>query len=82
MQSNAYDPDGDEVIDFHEFICGPLSSASLAPLLPDPAFRPATLFSEGGFINFGNVTVRGTMLDVTINDGSGAVRFSHQLTAQ
>lgn len=82
VQANAYDPDGDGVIDFHEFICGPLSSASPTPLLPDPAFRPTTLFSEGGFMNFGKVTVRETMLDVTIIDSSGTVRFSHQLTAQ
>jgi len=82
VQANAYDPNGDGVIDFHEFICGPLSGASMAPLLPDPAFKPTTLFSEGGFMNFGKVTVRGAMLDVTIIDGSGGVRFSHQLTAQ
>ena len=82
VQANAYDPNGDGVIDFHEFICGPLSSASPTPSLPDPAFRPITLFSEGGFMNFGKVTVQGTTLDVTIIDGSGRVRFSHQLTAQ
>jgi hypothetical protein len=40
------------------------------------------LFSEGGFMNFGKVTVRGTTLDVTIIDDSGKARFSHQLTAQ
>lgn len=82
VQANAYDPNGDGVIDFHEFICGPLSSASPTPLLPDPAFRPTTLFSEGGFMNFGKVSVRGAILDVTIIDGSGTVWFSHQLKAQ
>ena len=82
VQANAYDPNGDGVIDFHEFICGPLSGASLAPLLPNPVFRPTTLFNEGGFMNFGKVTVRGAMLDVAIIDDSGRVRFSHQLTAQ
>ena len=82
VQANAYDANGDGVIDFHEFICGPLSGASMAPLLPDSAFRPTTLFSEGGFMNFGKVTVRGTTLDVTIIDDSGKARFSHQLTAQ
>jgi hypothetical protein len=54
----------------------------MAPLLPDPLLKPTTLFSEGGFMNFGKVTVRGTMLDVTIIDDTGRVRFSHQLTAQ
>jgi alkaline phosphatase D len=82
VQANAYDANGDGVMDFHEFICGPLSGASMAPLLPDPAFKPTTLFSEGGFMNFGKVTVRGAMLDVTIIDDIGRVRFSHQLTAQ
>jgi alkaline phosphatase D len=82
VQANAYDANGDGVTDFHEFICGPLSAASMAPLLPDPLLKPTTLFSEGGFMNFGKVTVRGTMLDVTIIDDSGRVRFSHQLTAQ
>lgn len=81
-QVNAYDPNGDGAIDFYELISGPLSAASPAPLLPDPAFKPTTLFSEGGFMNFGKVTVRGTLLDVTIIDDSGRVRFSHQLTAQ
>jgi alkaline phosphatase D len=82
VQANAYDTNGDGVIDFHEFICGPLSGASPTPLVPDPAFRPTTLFSEGGFMNFGKVTVRGAILDVTIIDGSGTVRFSHRLAAQ
>jgi alkaline phosphatase D len=82
VQANAYDANGDGVIDFHEFICGPLSGASKTPLLPDPAFRPTTLFNEGGFMNVGKVTVRGTTLDVTIIDDGGKIRFSHQLTAQ
>ena len=33
-------------------------------------------------MNFGKVTIRENVLDVTIFDGSGTVRFSHQLTAQ
>lgn len=82
VQANAYDPNGDGVIDFHEFMCGPLSAVSLTPLSPEATFRPTTLFSEGGFMNFGKVTIRETVLDVTIFDGSGTVRFSHQLTAQ
>jgi len=81
-QANAYDPNGDGVIDFHEFICGPLAGASLTPLPPEAAFRPTTLFSAGGLMNFGKVTVRGPVLEVTIFDSSGTVRFSHQLTAQ
>jgi alkaline phosphatase D len=82
VQANAYDANGDGVTDFHEFICGPLSAASMAPLLPDPLLKPTTLFSEGGFMNFGKVTVRGAILEVTIIDDGGRVRFSHELTAQ
>jgi alkaline phosphatase D len=70
------------VVDFHEFICGPLSAASRTPLSPEATFRPTTLFSEGGFMNFGKVTIREHVLEVTIFDGSGKVRFSHQLTGQ
>lgn len=82
VQANAYDANGDGETDFHEFIGGPLSGASKTPLLPDPAFKPTTLFSEGGFMNFGKVTVRGSTLEATIIDDSGKVRFSYQLTAQ
>jgi alkaline phosphatase D len=82
VQANAYDANGDGVIDFHEFIGGPLSGASKAPLLPDRAFNPTTLFSEGGFMNFGKITVRGATLEVTMIDDSGKARFSYQLTAQ
>ena len=82
VQANAYDPNGDGVIDFHEFICGPLSAASRTPLSPEATFRPTALFSEGGFMNFGKVTIREHVLEVTVFDGSGKVRFSHQLTGQ
>lgn len=81
-QANAYDPKGEGTVQFHEFICGPLSAASRTPVLPDPILRPTTLFSEGGFMNFGKVTIQGRTLDVAIIDDSGKVRFSHQLTAR
>ena len=82
VQANAYDPNGDGIPDFYEFICGPLSGASPTPLSPETTFKPTTLFSEGGFMNFGRVTTEGNVMNVTIFDGSGTVRFSHQLTAQ
>jgi alkaline phosphatase D len=82
VQANAYDPNGDGIPDFYEFICGPLSGASPTPLSPEPTFKPTTLFSEGGFMNFGAVTIGGNALNLTIFDGDGTVRFSHQLTAQ
>lgn len=82
MQVNAYDANADGVIDFHEFIAGPLAGASKTPLLPDSTFHPTTLFSEGGYMNFGKVSVRGKALEVTMIDDSGRVRFAHQLMAQ
>lgn len=82
MQANAYDANGDGVSDFHEFIAGPLSAASKTPLLPDPTFHPTTLFSEGGAMNFGKISIRGTTLEVAMIDDNGRVRFSHQLMAQ
>ena len=81
-QINAYDPDGDGVADFHEFISGPLSAASVKPLLPDPALRPSTLYSGGGFSNFGLVTVNGTSLRVAILDEEGDLRFARTFSAR
>jgi len=81
-QVNAYDPDGDGAVDFHEFICGPLSAASIQPVSPDPALRPTTLYSEGGFTNFGLVTVSGTSLRVEIIDETGLSRFVRTFAAR
>ncbi|MEK6617597.1 MAG: alkaline phosphatase D family protein, partial [Nitrospirota bacterium] len=75
-QLNVYDPDGDGVADFHEFICGPLSAAPVQPVPPDPVFRPTTLYSEGGFSNFGVVTVSGASLRVEVVDEAGTSRFT------
>ncbi|MBS0151249.1 MAG: alkaline phosphatase D family protein [Nitrospira sp.] len=82
MQANAYDVNRDGVNDFHEFIAGPLSGASKTPLLPDSTFHPTTLFNESGSLNFGEISIHGTVLEVTIIDESGRTRFSHQLMAQ
>lgn len=82
MQANAYDVNRDGVNDFHEFIAGPLSGASRTPLLPDSTFHPTTLFSESGSLNFGEISIHGTVLEVTMIDESGRTRFSHQLMAQ
>ncbi len=82
MQANAYDANHDGVMDFHEFIAGPLSGASKTPILPDSTFHPTTLFSESGSMNFGKISLQGTKLEVTMIDDSGKKRFSYQLTAQ
>ncbi|WP_447977632.1 alkaline phosphatase D family protein [Candidatus Nitrospira bockiana] len=74
-QVNVYDPDGDGQTDFHEFIAGPLSARQGRPVPPNPDLKPATLYSEGGFDNFGAVTVDGETLRVSIRDGDGHVRY-------
>src|SRR5580765_3034434 len=82
VQANAYDPDGDGVPDFHEFVVGPLSAAH-GPRTPASAgLRPTTLINEGGYFNFGLIRVTRSSLDVTVLDESGATRFSHHLPAK
>lgn len=80
-QVNAYDPNNDGTADFHEFIVGPLSAAPGQPLPPDPAFKPATLHSEGGFYNFGVITVKKTELRLEIVDDTGRTRFTYAIKA-
>jgi alkaline phosphatase D len=81
-QVNAYDPAGDGAPDFYEFIAGPLSAAPGKPLPPDPAFKPTTLHSEGGFYNFGLVTVSRGELRLEIVDDTGLPRFTRTFKAQ
>jgi alkaline phosphatase D len=82
VQVNAYDPDGDGIVDFHEFVCGPLSAAPGKVLPPDPAFRPTALYSETGFMNFGMVTVNGPSLHLDIIDDAGVPRFTQTFQAR
>lgn len=82
MQVNTYDPNGDGTPDFHEFISGPLSAAPGKPLPPDPAFKPTTLHSEGGFYNFGLVTVNKGELRLEIVDDTGLPRFTRVFKSQ
>jgi alkaline phosphatase D len=81
-QANAYDPNGDGTPDFHEFIAGPLSAVPGKPVPPDPAFKPTTFHSEGGFYNFGLVMVNRGELRVDIVDEAGQPRFTRTLKAQ
>jgi alkaline phosphatase D len=82
VQANAYDPNGDGVPDFHEFVVGPLSAAH-GPRTPASAgLRPTTLINEGGYFNFGLIRVTKSSLDVTVLDESGATRFFHHLPAK
>jgi alkaline phosphatase D len=82
VQANVYDPNGDGVPDFHEFVVGPLSAAH-GPKMPASAgLRPTILINEGGYFNFGLIRVTKSSLDVTVLDESGATRFSHHLPAK
>ncbi len=81
-QVNAYDPNGDGTPDFHEFIAGPLSAVPGKPIPPDPAFKPTTLHSEGGFYNFGLVTVNKNELRLEIVEETGLPRFTRTIKAQ
>nr|MBI3613893.1 alkaline phosphatase D family protein [Nitrospirota bacterium] len=76
VQINAYDPDRDGAPDFHEFICGPLSAAPGKPVPPDPALVPTTLYSEGGYQNFGLIRLDGQNLHLEILDDAGQPRFA------
>lgn len=82
VQANAYDPNGDGVPDFHEFVAGPLSAAFGRLTPARDTWKPTTLFHEGGYYNFGTVSVKGATLEVAIVDDSGKVRFTHRLIAR
>jgi alkaline phosphatase D len=82
VQANAYDPDRDGVIDFHEFVAGPLAAGTGRLARGSEGLHPTTLFNEGGFENFGVVRVTRSALDVTVMDGAGRTRFSHRVLAK
>lgn len=81
-QVNDYDPDGDGITDFYEFVCGPLSAAFGRPVRPNPDLKPTNIYSEGGFSNFGVVAVDGPTLRLAIVDGSGIPRFERTIQAR
>jgi alkaline phosphatase D len=81
-QVNDYDPDGDGITDFYEFICGPLSAAYARPVPPSTDLKPKSVYSEGGFANFGAVTVEGSNLRLAIVDESGTPRFERTIQAR
>lgn len=82
VQANAYDPNGDGIPDFHEFVVGPLSAAPGRLTAPNPGLRPTTLINESGYFNFGLIRVTKSSFDVTVLDDAGAMRFSHRLSAR
>jgi alkaline phosphatase D len=82
VQANAYDPNGDGIPDFHEFVVGPLSAAPGHLTPASVELRPTTLIHEGGYMNFGLVRVTKSSFDVTVLDETGVTRFSHHLVAR
>ena len=82
VQANAYDPNGDGIPDFHEFVAGPLSASPGRLTQASVGLRPTTLINEGGYMNFGLIRVTKSAFDVTIIDEVGATRFSHHLPAK
>jgi alkaline phosphatase D len=82
VQANAYDPNGDGIPDFHEFVAGPLSAAPGRLTPSNVELRPATLINDGGYMNFGLVQATKASFDVTVLDETGATRFSHRLSAK
>jgi len=82
VQANAYDPNGDGIPDFHEFVAGPLSAESDRLRLANVELRPTTLINESGYMNFGLVRVTKSSFDVTVLDEAGATRFSYHLPSR
>lgn len=82
VQANAYDPNQDGVIDFHEFVAGPLSARPGRITPASESLHPTRLINEEGYHNFGLVRVTKTVFDVTVVDDAGQMRFTHRLAAQ
>lgn len=82
VQANAYDPNQDGVIDFHEYIAGPLSAppGRFAPTRQE--LHPTQLFYEVGYHNFGLVRVTKDSFDVTVVDEAGHKRVAHVVQAR
>jgi alkaline phosphatase D len=80
-QANAYDPDGDGVIDFHEYLVGPLSARPGRLTPASEGLHPTRLFNESGYQNFGLVRVTKSSFDVTVMDEAGDTRFFHRISA-
>ena len=52
-----------------------------APIPPNQDLHPATLYSDGGFTNFGVIRVAGASLRLAIMDETGQQRFSKTFQA-
>jgi alkaline phosphatase D len=81
VQANAYDPDQDGTINFHEYMAGPLSARPGRLTAASEGLYPTRLVNESGYQNFGVVRVTKSSLDVTVIDEEGDTRFSHHIAA-
>jgi alkaline phosphatase D len=78
-----YDPfyEGEPL--FHEAFVGPVGAALLHPEIDDvdPTLNPTTLYADGGFFNFGVVSVdpAGPALTLEVRDDAGDLQFSTTL---
>jgi alkaline phosphatase D len=82
VQANAYDPNQDGVIDFHEYVAGPLSARPGRLMPPSEKLHPTGLINEEGYNNFGLARITKTSFELTVVDDAGETRFSHRLTAR
>ncbi len=82
VQANAYDPDRDGVIDFHEYMVGPLSARPGRLTAASDELHPMRLVNESGYQNFGLVHVTKDAFEVTVIDEAENKRFSHVVPAK
>ena len=82
VQANAYDPNRDGIIDFHEFVAGPLSARPGRETPANDTLHPTRLVNEGGYQNFGLVRITKTACEVTVVDETGTARFAHRIIAR
>lgn len=82
VQANAYDPNQDGLIDFHEYMVGPLSARPGRLTAAGDELHPMRLVNEAGYQNFGLVRVTKDAFEVTVVDEAGAKRFSHVVPAR
>lgn len=82
VQANAYDPNQDGVVDFHEYMVGPLSARPGRLTAASDELHPIRLVNESGYQNFGLVRVTKDAFEVTVVDEAGTKRFSHLVPAR
>lgn len=82
VQANAYDPNQDGAVDFHEYIAGPLSAPSGRFAPTQMVLHPTELFYETGYHNFGLAKATKYEFHVSVVDETGKERVSHHITAQ